>query len=508
MTSILPRLKALVGPKAPAMQPIAAVIDAVGGATIEDSSGKHLFGETTGPSRVAITVDGTTVGWVNAGNATAAGAIALLVSHLAAGDMERRALSREVLHLYREVNLIEKLSEQLAALLELESVGKSALDQARRLIAGSYGDVFIVEPGGAQLRSIASFGDHVPDVQDFLRSVLARGVAEIVNDAAADPRTASDASFRSLVCVPLRATHRTVGLICMTNTDETPYAAADLKLLNTLALQTAAAIENTLLCAEMVDAVRDREQLASIQKELDTARTIQHSLVPRVFPPFPERTDFEIHAQMTAARSVGGDFFDFFLIDNDRLGVVIGDVSGKGIPAALYMAVTRTQIKTSALGGMSPEDCMLEVNRLLVREKASSMFATCFYGILNTRNGEFRYCNAGHNPPQVLRHADGSLESLSETGGLPLGLFDGRPYVGTMTQLRPGDSVFLFTDGVTEANNFALDDFSDERLADVLRSVAHRSCEEIVMTVNNEVLAFAAGAPQSDDITMMSLRRR
>jgi len=393
-------------------------------------------------------------------------------------------------------------------LLELESVGKSAIDQARRLIAGSYGGVYIVEPGREQLRTIASFGDQAPDVGEFLRSVLARGVAEIINDAAADPRTAGDVRLRSLVCVPLRATHRTVGLICMTNTDVAPYAAADLKLLNTIALQTAAAIENTLLCAEMVDAVRDREQLASIRKELDTARTIQHSLVPRVFPPFPERKDFEIHAQMTAARSVGGDFFDFFLIDNDRLGVVIGDVSGKGIPAALYMAVTRTQIKTTALGGMSPESCLLEVNRLLVREKASSMFATCFYGILNTRNGEFQYCNAGHNPPQVLRHANGSLESLSETGGLPLGLFDGLPYAGAKARLLPGDSVFLFTDGVTEANNSALDDFSDQRLAEVLRSVAHRSCEDIVKTVNTEVLAFAAGAPQSDDITMMSLRRR
>ena len=140
----------------------------------------------------------------------------------------------------------------------------------------------------------------------------------------------------------------------------------------------------------MVVAARDRAQLASLQKELDTARAIQHLLVPRTFPPFPDRKDFDIHAQMTSARAVGGDFFDFFLQGEDRLGVVIGDVSGKGIPAALYMAVTRTQIKTTALQGMRPEDCLLDVNRVLVRENVGDLYATCFYGILNTRTGELQ----------------------------------------------------------------------------------------------------------------------
>ena len=204
-------------------------------------------------------------------------------------------------------------------------------------------------------------------------------------------------------------------MITLANTTGTPYSTTDLKLLNTIALQTAAAIENSLLCSEMVDAVRDREQLAAIQKELDTARTIQHSLVPRTFPPFPERTDFEIHAEMTSARAVGGDFFDFFLIDDDHLAVVIGDVSGKGIPAALYMAVTRTQIKTTALQGMPPEDCLREVNRVLVRERVSAMFATCFYGVLNTRTGQLDYCNAGHNPPLLLR-ASGAVEPVDPAG--------------------------------------------------------------------------------------------
>jgi sigma-B regulation protein RsbU (phosphoserine phosphatase) len=311
--------------------------------------------------------------------------------------------------------------------------------------------------------------------------------------------------LRSLISAPLRAKQSTIGIVALANTDAIPYTTTDLKLLNTIALQTAAAIENSHLCSEMVEAVRDREQLAAIQKELDTARIIQHSLVPRIFPPFPERKDFDIHAEMTSAKAVGGDFFDFFLIDDDHLGVVIGDVSGKGIPAALYMAVTRTQIKTIALQGMPPEECLYEVNRVLVRERVSSMFATCFYGLLNTRTGELRFCNAGHNPPYLLRKS-GELEPVELAGGIPLGLFDGRPYTGASVKLAPGEALFLYTDGVSEATNDALDDFTDERLAEVLRSGCTLSCRDMVSHVTREVLAFTAGAPQSDDITMLSIR--
>jgi phosphoserine phosphatase RsbU/P len=169
------------------------------------------------------------------------------------------------------------------------------------------------------------------------------------------------------------------------------------------------------------------------------------------------------------------------------------------------MAVTRTQIKTTALQGKPPEECLLEVNRVLVREKVSSMFATCFYGLLNTRTGELRYCNAGHNPPYVLR-ASGDLESMELTGGIPLGLFDGMPYSGGVVQLAPDDALFLYTDGVSEATNNALDDFTDERLATSLRAAGSLPCREILDRVTSELLAFTDGAPQSDDITMLSLR--
>jgi sigma-B regulation protein RsbU (phosphoserine phosphatase) len=503
-------LKTLVAPKGGAYAVLTALIEAMGGNVgIEDASGKPLFGNSSGgPARLPVCTDGATLGWVT-GPSSATAALASLLSHLAAKESERRALAAEVLHLYREVHLIEQLSEQLAALLDLSAVGKSALDQAHRLIAASHGGILVLETPGGPLRSVAYFGADQPPLpvtSQLAASIAQRGVAEIVNDCASDPRAlGSELALRSIICAPLRAKQRTVGVITLANTTGTSYSAADLKLLNTIALQTAAAIENSLLCSEMVDAVRDRAQLAAIQRELDTARTIQHSLVPRTFPPFPERTDFDIHAQMTSAKAVGGDFFDFFLIDDNHLGVVIGDVSGKGIPAALYMAVTRTQIKTTALEGKSPEECLLEVNRVLVREKVSSMFATCFYGLLNTSTGELRFCNAGHNPPYLLR-ATGDLETMELTGGIPLGLFDGRPYSVGSVELKPGDALFLYTDGVPEAINNALDDFTDERLAAGLRAAGSLSCRDILDCITRELLTFTAGAPQSDDITMLSLR--
>jgi serine phosphatase RsbU (regulator of sigma subunit) len=508
-------LKSLLGPKAGALPAVAALAEAMGGNVgIVDACGKPLVGAlATGPSRVPVTLEDSTLGWVT-GPPAAAVATAGLLTHLAAKESERRALAGEVLHLYREVHLIEHLSEQLTALLDLSAVGQSALDQARRLIAASHGSILVMEEPGGPLRSVASFGDsgngHAAPLlpsSRFVASIVERGIAEIVNDCATDPRALeAERSLRSLICAPLRAKQRNVGVIALANTLGVPYSTADLKLLNTIALQTAAAIENSLLCSEMVVAARDRAQLAALQKELDTARTIQHLLVPRTFPPFPDRHDFDVHAQMTSARAVGGDFFDFFLLGEDRLGVVIGDVSGKGIPAALFMAVTRTQIKTTALQGMRPEDCLLSVNQVLVRENVGNLFATCFYGILNTRTGEFRYCSAGHNPPYLLR-ASGAVETISETGGIPLGLFDNMGYTGSCAQMEPGDALFLYTDGVPEADNAKFEQFTDERLAASLRDSISLGCQEMIDRLTRELLAFTAGAPQSDDITMLSIRR-
>jgi sigma-B regulation protein RsbU (phosphoserine phosphatase) len=252
-------------------------------------------------------------------------------------------------------------------------------------------------------------------------------------------------------------------------------------------------------------AVKDRNQLATIQQELEVARKIQQSIVPRRFPPFPERKEFEIHATMIPAQNVGGDFYDFFLIDDDRLGFVIGDVAGKGVPAALFMAVSKTLLKATALKGLPPEECLQQVNHILYMESVAAMFVTIFYGILNTRTGELHYCNGGHNPPYLLR-ADGQIEALELTGGIALGAMKNTAYKSKKMALQSGDGIFLFTDGVTEAMDRNSELFSEARLEENLKGKADVSLPQLIENVITAVNAYSSGVPQADDITTLALR--
>jgi sigma-B regulation protein RsbU (phosphoserine phosphatase) len=247
-----------------------------------------------------------------------------------------------------------------------------------------------------------------------------------------------------------------------------------------------------------------REQLSAIQHELGIAARIQQSILPRQFPPFPGRTDFELFAQMTPAREVGGDFYDLFLIDNNRLGFVIGDVSGKGVPAAIFMAVCRTLLKATALQGGSAGECMKYTNDVLTQQSDAAMFVTVFYGILHTETGELEYCIAGHNPPYLLTKT-GDLSQITEPSGMMAGAFEVATFETGRLMMKPDDTIFLYTDGVTEAANIAGEFFSEERLHQLLERTPSGSAEEIVSNVLNEVRAFVAGAPQSDDVTAMAV---
>src|SRR5579884_4254561 len=263
-------LKALLRPRSEAANAVTAVMAALDGPlSIEDAAGNVLLGQRqAGVARVAVASGDAALGFVTGPRASAE-VLASLLRHLAAKEAERRALGDEVLHLYREIHLIDQLSEQLAALLDISAVCESALAQARRLIAATSGGILVREKPDEPLRIAAMFGDAaaVPQPEsDFVASVVERGVAEIVNVGAMVADAVSGgarpaSNLRSLIFAPLRAKQRTVGLVALTNDSGEPYAAADLKLLNTIALQTAAAIESSLMAGEMVDAARYREQL-------------------------------------------------------------------------------------------------------------------------------------------------------------------------------------------------------------------------------------------------------
>lgn len=255
------------------------------------------------------------------------------------------------------------------------------------------------------------------------------------------------------------------------------------------------------------ESMKEHAQLESLKNDLTTARDIQQYILPRVFPPFPEYTDkVDIYASMEAAKDIGGDFYDFFRIDDDHIALVVADVCGKGIPAALFMAVSRTIIRSKGMQGCSAETCMTESNHLLAAYSIDNMFVTVFYAIYNVKTGFISYSNAGHNPPLLLRQ-DGSFSELPIMKNTIVGVIDNIEYQKDTLQLEQGDTLFMFTDGVTEATDAAYNEFGVERLGDILSQNSHSNCQQIVEAVKKGVKDFVGETEQSDDITMLVVKR-
>lgn len=252
-------------------------------------------------------------------------------------------------------------------------------------------------------------------------------------------------------------------------------------------------------------ALSSRDKLIALEQELNIATAIQTSILPKIFPPFPDRKEFDIYAKMLTAKEVGGDLYDFFLIDKYRLGIVIGDVSGKGIASALLMAVCKTLLKITAYKGIPADNILYEVNNILVDESPSNMFVTVFYGVLDTRNGAFEYCNGGHNSPYLISN-EGTVKRLENIGGLLLGAMKDTEYESNIVMLNPGEILFFYTDGITEAFNKEDDEFNESRLVNSLLNKIPQSVNDIVNNVITDVQTFSYGAEQSDDITCLALK--
>jgi len=241
-----------------------------------------------------------------------------------------------------------------------------------------------------------------------------------------------------------------------------------------------------------------------IEAELNVAHRIQAAMLPCIFPPFPERNEFDLYGSMVPAKEVGGDFYDFFLIDPDRLAVVIADVSGKGVPAALFMVITKTLIKNSALALKTPAQVFDHVNALLCEHNDADMFVTAFMGIYHISSGNFIYVNAGHNPP-LIRRGEANYERLPIKPGFVLAGMAGVKYNQMETNLYSGDSLYLYTDGVTEAMNNADNLFTEQRLITVCNKNKAQDIKGFVLAIKSEIDSFAQGAEQADDITMLTL---
>jgi serine phosphatase RsbU (regulator of sigma subunit) len=538
-------LKSILNPRSANYPTVAALREALGSNTcVLDASEKVLLGDPT-PSdpRFPIQLDGLTLGHVT-GPAIPANALALLLTQLAAREQESRSLAAEVLHLYREVNLIEQLSEELAALLNSPAVGRAALHQAQRLIPATYGTVLITNKETGQLEIAAAFSPSPPPSSllpspclqvptpdtildtlgpnsPFTQSILDRGIGEIVNDTAADPRLQSfgpsvpwspgpsahtphptpqtpnprpetpdprPQHLHSLISAPLRGGQSIVGVIALANSDPAAsYSAANLKLLNTIALQTAAAFKNTLLAAEMVSNARER---AAIAAELHAASTVQQLLLQSASRPTP---GFIVDSVYLPASEVGGDFFYVAPAPDGSITAIAGDVSGKGITAAMRVAMILGALRRET--SHHPAQILHALNETLVAlnspthaqppsAQISFTTAVCLHIDLN---GHFTLANAGHvNPYQSGRE-------IETPPALPLGLIPNQNFELISGHLPPGQTLVLLSDGVPEARSTSGELYGFDRLT----HLTLQSAKQIATT--------AQQFGQEDDITVLSL---
>ena len=251
---------------------------------------------------------------------------------------------------------------------------------------------------------------------------------------------------------------------------------------------------------DITEITREKERVST---ELLMANRIQNSMLPNVFPPYPERKEFDVFASMEPAREVGGDFYDFFMIDDDHLCMVMADVSGKGIPAALFMMISKVILQSCAMLGQSAADILVKTNEAMCSSNQVDMFVTVWLGILEISSGKIRAANAGHEYPALMR--DGSFSLLKGKHGLVIGGMDGVKYREYEIELSPGDRIFLYTDGIPEATDKDLKMFGTERMLQALNQDPTGSPREIIDNVRKAVEAFTEGAEQFDDMTMLCM---
>lgn len=406
--------------------------------------------------------------------------------------------------------LLYQLSQTFNSSLDLDEVLNRVMDEVITATHAERGFVMLIEPDDKLSFRVARGMDQTtieaPQFQ-VSRSVVERvaqhGEPIITSDAQTDERfnirqSVMYLGLRSILCVPLNLKERLIGVIYVDNRLQAGiFSPADLKLLSAIASNAAVAIENARLYQLAVEKGR-------LDQELSMARRVQVSLLPRQMPQIP---GWEFIARWKPARQVGGDYYDFIEIENERLGLVIADVTDKGMPAALFMAFTRSIIRGNLDHATSPDAGITRANRLICQESDNGLFVTMFYGQLNLQTGELIYVNAGHNPPVLVAPSQSILTSWLARTGVPLGVEEGSTYTQESVLLKPGDFIVLYTDGVTEATDANNNLFGVDRLQSVLLENQDRPAPEIAAALEQAIDQFSGPTAPRDDITIVIARR-
>ena len=407
-----------------------------------------------------------------------------------------------------KIRLLEEASQQLIKTLDLRELLKKILKIAKRGLKCDRGTVYVVDSKKNEIWSIVLIGKELKEIRLPIGEGLAGYVAktgEILNieDAYKDKRFKSEFDrysgyhTKSCLCVPIvNSENKITGVMQMLNKKKGKFDILDENFLKSLSNYSATALELATLHEQIVDKKR-------IEDELSIARQIQVSLFPRKIP---EIENYDILGDNNSCETVSGDYYDFFHLGDDKYLFAIGDVSGKGIPASLMMAILQSHLKaiTKTFNPL-PETVRL-LNEYLVKNSTSDKFITFFIGILDSKAHTFEYVNAGHNPP-VFINKNGDLREL-KLGGPLIGMFGGLEYTSETVKFKEGDLLVSFTDGVTECMNMEEEEYGEDKLYPFLIKQNINSPKKIFDNLVTELTEFAAGQKQSDDITVLMLKRK
>lgn len=433
------------------------------------------------------------------------------VGYLAHKELESRHLAQDTLSKYKELTLLYELGEKIAACVDETELARLALQEARALLPRADDTcigILVADECLSGFRVMAGeppwfmVDQSIKTMDGITVQVLASGQAVLVNEVNQDTRFQSApghfSGISAMMGVPLKTSDRIVGVLSVVSTRQTVFNAAQLKVLNLLAAQIAIALGRVQL-------IKARVEQERLEESLKLSRGIQMSMLPSGFPRFSSGSRIDLYACMKPAREVSGDFYDFFSLDEQTLLLVIGDVSDKGMPAALFMVMVKTLIRAYAQAYRLPHRILSAVNPELCRDNNAMMFVTLCVATLDISSGLLTYSFAGHNPPLLLGR-DGSVAFLPGDSGMALGIMEGMDFIDQQALIKPGEGVLLYTDGISEAMSAEQEEFGEERLALLLKNSSRLDAEQMVDTVMQAVQHFTADAGQSDDITLLALR--
>jgi phosphoserine phosphatase RsbU/P len=405
-----------------------------------------------------------------------------------------------------ELSILNELSAAIGASRSMEEMIHTIIKRSTKAVHAEQGVVTLVgedatDPTKTLVRTMASSGDKEafsPD-QNLLGWMHLNRRPILINDPRTDDRFRGvrwPDNVNSIIAVPMIVQSQLIGILTLYNRKRGgQFSVEDQRLLSILAAQSGQLIENARLHEE-------EKKLLKMRQEVQLAYEIQMNLMPDKAPPVDH---YDLAGLSIPAQSVGGDYFDYIPVDEGRLAICLGDVSGKGLPAALLMSNLQATLRGQAQFGPSVHETVEHANQLLTLSIRKGSFVTLFYGVLCPETHLFCYANAGHNRPYV-RKPDGSVSTL-DLGGLVLGFLATQNYREAELTMEPGDLLFIFSDGVTEAMSTSREQFGEERLEELLADVGDASSDDILKTILGAVRSHTEGAEQNDDITMVAVRR-